>query len=312
MAREKQRELEPEQKVQLLRLLEQLGGEKWQERWQRHIAFPQGINPLSPEKREQERVLRYLLLRAIIDQQAQAYKARELTQFLFSQFGDDLLFQPIQIPGEVLFTIFRKVGGERGREIYRVGTIGGIKPISLFAYRFKAYEEFIKWMGKKSMREMVIKYLHKQGGVLTLFNFLSKHEILETGWVGDDPKACRMLVDWIVFLMLKVWKEPLPITMHETLMLVNGHVGKVFCRTGLLKVVVYESKRPYIIQAKSLRPQIESLVLEHNLIPFYVDNGAYYLYEDGLCLERDPRCEECPLAFLCLKYIKWTGYQKWR
>lgn len=312
MARERQRGLEPEQRAQLLKLLEQQGEEKWQKRWQGHIAFPQGINPFSPEKEEQERALRYLLLRAIINQQAQADKARELSQSLFSQFGDDLLFNPSQIPGEKLFTTFRRVGGERGREIYRVGAIGGIKPISLFAYRFKAYEEFIKWLGEKSLRDMLIKYLQQEEGVLTLFDFLSKQEILEAGWVGDDPKACRMLVDWITFLMLKVWGEPLPITMYKTLMLVDGHVGKVFCRTGLLETIIYESKRPYIIQAKNLRPQIETLVSEHNLIPFYVDNGAFYLYEDGFCLERSPKCEECPLTPLCLKYIKWTGYQKWK
>jgi len=34
-------------------------------------------------------------------------------------------------------------------------------------------------------------------------------------------------------------------------MIVDGHVGKVFCRTGLLEEVLYE-KRPYNIQASNL------------------------------------------------------------
>jgi len=35
-------------------------------------------------------------------------------------------------------------------------------------------------------------------------------------------------------------------------MIVDGHVGKVFCRTGLLEEVLYEKRRPYIIQASNL------------------------------------------------------------
>lgn len=43
-------------------------------------------------------------------------------------------------------------------------------------------------------------------------------------------------------------------------MVVDGHVGKVFCRTGAVKTVVYESKSPFIIMAKDMRSSIEVLV----------------------------------------------------
>ena len=43
-------------------------------------------------------------------------------------------------------------------------------------------------------------------------------------------------------------------------MIVDGHVGKVFCRTGMLEEVLYEKRRPYIIQASKMRPWIEEIV----------------------------------------------------
>ena len=82
-----------------------------------------------------------------------------------------------------------------------------------------------------------------------LFNFLNTHSVLESGWVGNDPKACRMFVNWIVFLFNEIWKQIFNeiwkqkvAKMEETLMIVDGHVGKVFCRTGLLEEVLYEEE----------------------------------------------------------------------
>ncbi len=95
-------------------------------------------------------------------------------------------------------------------------------------------------------------------------------------------------------------------------MIVDGHVGKVFSRTGLLPEVLYESGRPYIIQASKMRPQIEKIVSKARRVPFYVDNGAFYLFEDGFCKELDPECANCPIKNLCKKYVKWTAYQKWQ
>jgi len=52
--------------------------------------------------------------------------------------------------------------GEKGSLLYRVGALGGIKPISLFSYRFKAYEGFIRWLNENKLNfvDVVIKQLH--------------------------------------------------------------------------------------------------------------------------------------------------------
>lgn len=144
-----------------------------------------------------------------------------------------------------------------------------------------------------------------------LFKFLNTHPILEVGWVGDDPKACRMFVNWVVFLLSEIWNLKIA-KMEKTLMIVDGHVGKVFCRSGLLQQVLYEEKRPYIIQASKMRRMIEEIISTSGKIPFYVDNGAFYLFEDGFCTDLDPKCPMCPINKLCKKYKKWTAYKRWK
>lgn len=74
---------------------------------------------------------------------------------------------------------------------------------------------------------------------LKLFRSLNVHPILEAGWVGNDAKACRMFVDWVIFLFNEIWKEKVS-RMEDTLMIVDGHVAKVFCRSRLLEEVFYE------------------------------------------------------------------------
>lgn len=100
--------------------------------------------------------------------------------------------------------------------------------------------------------------------------------------------------------------------MTETLMIVDGLVAKVFCRTGMLDRVMYEKKRPYIIQAGKIRTWVEDAVRPSEAVPFYVDNGCFYLLEDGYCSDLEPKCEKCPAGELCTGHAKWTAYQVWR
>ncbi len=311
MPREKQQELSEEEKKELLSILEEEGKTKWLKRWKDHMAIPENLKVFSNDEKEQEKVLRYLLLRVLINQQARFEKVREMSIRISEEFTDTLLLEPFKISESELFKIFKDVAGEKGASLYRVGALGGIKPISLFSYRFKAYEGFIRWLNENKLNFIdVIKEQLKNNKPIELFNFLNHHPVLEAGWVGNDPKACRMFVNWVIFLFNEIWKEKIA-DMKETLMIVDGHVGKVFCRTGLLEEVLYEERRPYIIQASKMRPWIEEIVLNSEKIPFYVDNGAFYLFEDGYCTELDPNCEECPVNKICKRYIKWTAYQMW-
>lgn len=310
MAKEIQESLSDKDKAGLLDILENQGKSKWFKRWKEHMALPEKLKPLSSNIDEQEKVLRYLLLRVLINQQAKFEKVREMSIRISEEFTDVVLFEPYKISESELFKVFRDIAGEKGSLLYRVGALGGIKPISLFTYRFKAYEGFIKWLNKNKQKffDIIVEKLQNKEPV-ELFEFLNTHPILEAGWVGNDPKACRMFVNWVVFLLEEIWKLKIA-KMEKTLMIVDGHVGKVFCRSGLLEQVLYEKARPHIIQASKMRPWIEEIVSTSGKIPFYVDNGAFYLFEDGFCTDSNPNCRNCPIDKLCKKYKRWTAYKK--
>lgn len=312
MASEFQSVLSDEEKNKLLQILEQQGRGKWFKRWREHMAFPNNLNPLSTDRNEQEKVLRYLLLRVLINQQARFEKVRELSIKIAEEFGEALLFEPYRISEFELFKVFKNVAGAKGSLLYKVGSLGGIKPISLFAYRFKAYEGFIKWLNIKqqSFFDLIFNQLQEKG-TRGLFDFLNRNSSLEVGWVGNDPKACRMFVNWAVFLFNEIWEQNIS-KMEDTLMIVDGHVAKVFARTGLLNKVFYEKQRPYIIQASRMRQIIEEIVAQSKRIPFYVDNGAFYIFEDNFCTDLNPNCKNCPINKLCKKYKKWTAYKIWK
>jgi len=76
--------------------------------------------------------------------------------------------------------------------------------------------------------------------------------------------------------------------------------------------VLYEKGSPYIIQASKMRSWVEEVVSKSGRIPFYVDNGAFYLFEDGFCTDLNPSCDNCPINEMCSKYTKWTAYQMWK
>lgn len=310
MVREIQESLSDKERDELLKILEGQGKTKWLKRWKEHMAFPNNLNALSTNRDEQEKVLRYLLLRVLINQQARFEKVREMSIKISEEFTDILLFDPFKISESELFKAFKEVAGEKGSLLYKVGALGGIKPISLFAYRFKAYEGFIRWLRENNQEFIDVILEQLQNGSFNLFEFLRTHPVLEAGWVGNDPKACRMLVNWTVFLFSNIWKLKGG-KMEDTLMIVDGHVGMVFCRSGLLEQVLYEKSRPYIIQASKMRASVEEIVSRSGKVPFYVDNGAFYLFEDGFCTDLNPDCQKCPISGMCKKYKKWTAYQKW-
>lgn len=168
MSREHQDSLSDKEKSDLLLILEEQGKTKWLKRWKEHMAFPSNLSPLSKEKNEQEKALRYLLLRVLINQQAKFEKVMEISIRISEEFTDILLFEPYKILESELFKVFKDVAGDKGSLLYKVGALGGIKPISLFTYRFKAYEGFIKWLGKtqQSFFDLIVHQLqNKIGGV---------------------------------------------------------------------------------------------------------------------------------------------------
>jgi hypothetical protein len=150
MPKKIQEGLTDKERKELLTILEEQGKTKWFKKWKEHMAIPQTLNPLSINKKEREKILRYLLLRALINQQARFEKVRELSIKLVEEFSDYLIFEPYKISELKLFEIFKISAGSKGSLLYKVGSLGGIKPISLFAYRFKAYEGFIRWLNENN------------------------------------------------------------------------------------------------------------------------------------------------------------------
>jgi len=97
MPKEFQEDLTDKEKKELLTILEEQGRIKWFKKWKEHMAMPQILNPLSINKKEQEKILRYLLLRALINQQARFEKVKELSIKLVEEFSDYIIFEPYKM-----------------------------------------------------------------------------------------------------------------------------------------------------------------------------------------------------------------------
>lgn len=163
-------------------------------------------------------------------------------------------------------------------------------------YRFAAFSIFVHSV-EDSLYELVNGKLNVS--VRALWKFLRDDPILDSGWVDNDPKAARMLTNWIVWLCSCVWND-LAVDLSETLMIVDGHVGEVFCRTGAVETVVYEGSHPCIILAKDMRGDIELLVRSTpRAVPMFVDEGAFQVAMNW-CFDQNPNCSQCPLNALCL------------
>jgi endonuclease III len=309
MAKVEQVALNESQRQEILKQLENIGRSSWEAHWRESMALPE---ELSLENKES--VIRYLLLRALLNQQGDTDKIKEFTKSLYKYFSDSILYQPESVAKnfEKLVKIFHDIGGARGSELYRVGALGGIKPLSLFLYRFASFTFFINSLDDEYLQKLIKEKL--LASVQTLWEFLRDHPILAGGWVGNDPKAARMLTNWLVWLFANLWQE-CELSLKETLMVVDGHVGKVFSRTGFISKISYEKNRPYVIIAKDMREDIEIKVRAADVVPMFVDEGAYRVAREW-CFETNPNCLACPLQPLCLAgqgsplHKRWSAYQR--
>jgi len=77
---EEQRGLSDKERESLLGILESEGKSKWQERWKEHMAITENLNVLSQDEKERDKILRYLLLRVLINQQAKFEKVKNFRQ----------------------------------------------------------------------------------------------------------------------------------------------------------------------------------------------------------------------------------------
>lgn len=106
MAKETQEVLNNKEKELLLKELERRGVEKWRKRWTIHMAIPESIDPYTNNLKLREKILRYFLLRILINQQAKFEKVREISKSLAKKFNEKLISKPYNILEEELFKIF--------------------------------------------------------------------------------------------------------------------------------------------------------------------------------------------------------------
>jgi hypothetical protein len=112
---------------------------------------------------------------------------------------------------------------------------------------------------------------------------------------------------------------------------VDGHVGKVFSRTGMVKEVIHERKegkgaRWNVIVASKMRPSIQQVVGKYGKDPIMVDHGAFQVginccpdILEGICCDSCSKlsCKvreqlnyprRCVLSEYCKRNLTWRAF----
>lgn len=253
-----------------------------------------------------EYVARYLLLVAVLDQQAESPSARASARRIVEKFGTDVFAKP-----EEVMLRFDELEELDSKRIYRISPAIG-RATTRFAWivlrvgGFLIYNLQLNRNGI-SLRERLAE-CESPGAALSYLHSspLMRHLLRE--------KAARMYVAWMGHPDFGIdvsggrWEvEGFP-------MIVNGHVGKVFARTGMLPEVEVESlnrqsERFGIVKAAEMRGRIERLVRSEGFDCVRVDTGAFTVGTE-YCADRasEARCDACPLRASCARNMDWRAY----
>jgi len=270
-----------------------------------------------------EYVARFLLLTAILDQQAESPTARKAARFILDTYGRSLFDDPIKVmidfekmeplDSEKIYVISPAIGRATSRFAWITLRVGGflIYELKLNSERMSLYERFSNY---ESPNE-ALSFLYSSSLLKNLLR----------------DKAARMYISWIghpdfgIDISGGRWK------VADFLMLVNGHVGKVFSRAGMVDEVIVEtvregSERKDIIKASEMREQIEQIVKSYGLDRVRVDHGAFVIginccadnFKEAKCESCDkPQCNVkekikcegyCILKDFCKKNKRWHAY----
>jgi len=267
-----------------------------------------------------EKISRFLLLTAILDQQARSPTARKTAIQIHGIFGDDLFYSP-----RVVMENFQKLVPIKAD--YKIlPAIGRVLPrFGWIVLRVGAFLIYEMTLSDRKLSEEL-------GGCETprdALNFLYSSPVLES--VLRD-KAVRMYVSWIGHPDLGIdvsrgkWRKA------DFEIPVDGHVGKIFSRTGMVKEIIHEAKRGKtsrwnIIVASDMRPSIQAVVKEHGGDCIMVDHGAFRLGINccpdnlqGMACDSCPRTETCTikddiacpgtclLSKFCKRNLTWRAY----
>lgn len=261
-------------------------------------TFPQEI------RKDKEKIVRFLLLVAFLDQQAESPSARQTAINIWMTFGDNLFSSPQSV-------IVRIDKLAALKEAYKVSpAIGRVLPrFGWMALRVGGFLIYEMTLGNKRFSEEL-------GTTETpneALNLLHSNALVEA--ILRD-KAARLFISWIGHPDLGIdisegrWKPA------DFEMPVDGHVGKVFSRTGMVSEILHERKRGKterwnVIAASHMRPSIQQTVTKFGADSIMVDHGAYQI-GDHCCPDDlvNISCDYCQRFVTCdiAAKIKCPGY----
>lgn len=293
--------LDLEAKKLILSMLSEIGEVAFESRREEMI-------PSVPEIESLESKLRYLLLWSMINQRTEAKIAGETTYRLYKKFGEKLFYNPINVI-ENFYGVTKTF--QETRYPVRFAYLARDAIATLLV------GSFLCFMIKLSKKQDGLKNKAKEGP-RALANFLRKETLLSP--MGE--KATRMYVSFIGHPKINL--TSIRYDKKELFVFVDGTVGKVFARTGLIeKVKRYRGNQVYAIK---MRPDIDKLIQILKVDdPMMVDGGAYALGQ-FCCTDTNPSCEscqskqkcivqrvclgKCPMSDLgCQKQVKWMAYK---
>lgn len=314
MVKEKITKTLPDQEIQnLLKILQDIGKKTMVDQFKTTL-----LDKLPSEVRNnKEYLLRFLLLTAILDQQAESPTARKSAFYILETFGKDLFENPLTI-----FYEFNKLIPLT--EIYKISpAIGRVTPrfawITLRVGGFLIFE-----LQLNHQKRMLSEDLGACASPLAAYKYIQNSIIIKSLL---REKACRLFISWIGHPDLEVNVSNSKWEKSEFLMPVDGHVGKVFARTGMLSSIYRESERKNIIEALKMRQPIQELVSQRGLDVNEIDYASFIIgywccsdqTENISCdnCGKVDKCEikikigckgSCPLNSYCKKNIQWRAY----
>ena len=270
-------------------------------------------------RNDKEKVIRFLLLAAILDQQAKSPTARSTVVKIYEIFGNDLFDNPTKVLKNL--NMIEPIKGN-----YKVlPAIGRVLPrFGWFVLRVGGFLTYELMLNKSSL----FSELSNCASPIEAVKKLSENPTV--GSILRD-KACRMYISWIGHPELGINISNGSWSRLEFLMPVDGHVGKVFCRTGMITKVIHEgkidsSKRWNIIKASKMRDSVQQLVQSYNKDTIMIDHGAFQLglnccpdNLNGICCDActkltckvsQPLTAEtrCVLGDFCKRNLTWRAF----
>lgn len=269
-------------------------------------------------RNDKEKVVRFLLLTAILDQQAKSPTARSTAVRIFEIFGSDLFDNPLKVQKNL-----KRL--ESIKSSYKISpAVGRVLPrFAWFVLRVGGFLTF-----ELMLNESLVDKLGTCASSSEAAKRLSENPVIESIL---REKACRMFISWIGHPELGINISNDNWSKLEFLMPVDGHVGKVFCRTGMITKVIHEgkinsSKRWNIIVASKMRDSVQQLVQSYNKDTIMVDHGAFQLglnccpdNLNGICCDACSKltCKvsqnltvdrKCILGDCCKRNVTWRAF----